>query len=568
MKTHFSFSQFFVLLAGFLLALATFPRVADAQDVNETYGITADGAALQWDAYKPTGAGPWPVALVIHGGAFRGGTKDGALVVAAARDLADAGYLALAINYRVDGEKLPGQTSDGGIPEQTDDCKMAVRAARARPDCNGQVVVVGGSAGGSHAAYLAVTGTPGDDQVDAAVCLSAAMDFSDWTPDPSIESFKRNIEDYCRVPATDPPSPASLAIMRSASPAHQVITPGSPAPMFMVASVDDPMPHTQLPDMVAALEAGGNVVTTYPATSRYQELVIPGDLHEFAYWDFPDSTVKDAAIAFLNASLAQQPLSAPSQLLNISSRLQVQTGDRVLIAGFIVTGDIPKKVIVRGLGPSLLGVGGALADPVLELHGPNGSLITTNDNWRDLQQAQIEATGIPPINPLESAIVGTLAPGSYTAVLSGKNGGSGVGLVEVYDLNAIAGNSVANVSTRGLVGTGDDAIISGFILGNTGGDDTVLVRALGPSLASDGIASPLANPTLAVYNGEGAQVASNDNWQATQQGAIQDAGLAPTDPLESALILTMPPGNYTAVVAGANGGTGVGLVEVYDLRRK
>ncbi len=568
MKPKFSshFVAFFFAFA--LAAFASLPQAVQAQSPTETYGIAPDGAILQWVVHKPAGTGPWPVALVIHGGGFHGGGPNATDLDAAAQDLANAGYLALSITYRLDLDKLPGQTSDGGIPQQTDDCKMAVRAARARPDCNGQVVAVGGSAGGSHAAFLAVTGTPGDDKVDAAVCLSAATDFGDWTPDPNIAAFKDAVTAYCRVPDVDPPSPLSLATLRGASPAHQTITSTSVAPMFLVASVNDPMPHTQLPDMVGALQAGGNIVTTYPVLSRYEQLIIPGDLHEFAYWDYPDATVKNASIAFLNAALAQVPASAPAQLLNISSRLQVQTGDRVLVAGFIINGAVPKKVIIRGLGPSLQGAGGALADPVLELHGAGGSLITTNDNWQDTQKSQIEATGIPPSSALESAIVATLPPGPYTAVLSGKNGGIGVGLVEVYDLDATPGNSLANISTRGLVETGNNVIISGFILGGTLGDDTILVRALGPSLGGDGVANALADPILSVYNDEGTQVASNDNWQATQQRAIQDAGLAPTNPSEAALLITLPPGNYTALVAGVNGATGVGLIEVYDLHRK
>ncbi len=556
--------------AGSLIACACLVGLSPAAQAEaplETYGIAPDGAILQWAVHKPAGNGPWPVALVIHGGGFHGGGPNDPDLAAAADDLAAAGYLTLAITYRLDVEKLPGQTSDGGIPQQTDDCKMAVRAARALPNCDGRVVAVGGSAGGSHAAFLALTGTPGDDKVDAAVCLSGAMDFSDWTSDPNIDDFKKNVEMYCRVPDVDPPSPTSLALLRSASPAYQPITLDSAAPIFMVASVNDPMPHTQLPDMVAALEAGGNTVTTYPTLSRYEQLVIPGDLHEFAYWSVPDDTVKNASIAFLNASLSQQT-TAPSQLLNISSRLQVQSGDGVLVAGFIVTGDTPKKVIIRGLGPSLQGAGGALADPVLELHGGNGSLITTNDNWKDSQQAQIEATGIPPTNDLESAIVATLPPGNYTAILSGKNGGGGVGLVEVYDLDPTSGNSLANISSRGLVETGNNVIISGFILGGTGGEDTILVRALGPSLSNDGVPNPLADPTLTVFNDEGTQIATNDNWQTTQERSIEAAGLAPTNPAESAVLLALPPGNYTALVAGKNGGTGVGLIEVYDLQRE
>ncbi len=303
------FALFFTVCS---LAVFGLGGTAKAQDIIETYGVAPDGANLQWVVHYPGGEGPWPVALVIHGGGFHGGGPLEENLDAAAMNMANAGYLALSITYRLaGGQKIPGQTSDGGVPQQTDDCKMAVRAARSRPDCNGKVVAVGGSAGASHAAYLAVTGTPGDDQVDAAVSLSGAYDLSDWSDDPNIEAFKRNVQVYCRVPDTEPPSDESLAIMQQASPAHQVITPNSPAPMFMAASLEDPIPASQLPDMVVALIAGGNLVTTYPEISRYEQIVIPGELHQFEYWKSPDATVRNAALDFLKAALAE-PIPAPT----------------------------------------------------------------------------------------------------------------------------------------------------------------------------------------------------------------------------------------------------------------
>ncbi len=578
---------------AFLLALAFAaffgaPRVSAADPAIETYGLAPDGAVLQWIVYKPRGNGPWPVALVIHGGGFHGGGPSDPDLVVAAQDLANAGYLALAITYRLDAQFIDGQTSDGGIPQQTDDCKRAVKAARKRSDCNGKVVAVGGSAGGSHAAYLAVTGQVGVDRLDAAVCLSAPFDFSDWRDDPNIADFKQNVQTYCRVPSVEPPTPASVATLRSASPAWQSFTAANAAPMFLVASASDPTPHTQMPDMVAALQAAGLAVTTYPVQSRDQQLTIPGDLHEFAYWSVPDDTVKNATIAFLNAALQSTPPTptptpsatptpsptvspsptpppGPAQLLNISSRLQVQTGAGVLISGFIVTGDSPKEVVVRGLGPSLTGVGLVLADPVLQLFGSSGSLLTTNDNWKSTQQAQIVATGLAPANDLETALDITLDPGSYTAILTGRNGGTGVGLLELYDLNPSAGSRLANISTRGLVQTGANVLIGGFIQGNGSGQNTVLVRAIGPSLASQGVAGSLSDPTLALYNGDGTVAAANDDWRTTQQATIMATGAAPTDDRESAIVATLAPGNYTAVVAGANGSAGIALVEIYDL---
>lgn len=261
--------------------------------------------------------------------------------------------------------------------------------------------------------------------------------------------------------------------------------------------------------------------------------------------------------------------TAAPQLLNISTRLNVLTNDNVLIGGFIVTGTAPKEVIIRGLGPSLAsaGVAGALANPVLALHKPDGTVIT-NNNWKDTQKTAITATGLAPTNDLESAIVATLAPGNYTAVLSGQNNGTGVGLIEAYDLNSTAASQLANISTRGLVKTGDNVMIGGFIIGGgtTGNTTQVLVRAIGPSLTGAGITDALANPTLELHDANGNILKSNNNWKDTQQAVIQATGLAPTNDLEAAILDTLAPGNYTAIVRGVNGGTGVGLVEVYNLQ--
>ena len=256
-----------------------------------------------------------------------------------------------------------------------------------------------------------------------------------------------------------------------------------------------------------------------------------------------------------------------SQLLNISTRMQVQAGDNVLIGGFIVTGAEPKEVVLRAIGPSLaaFGIPNPLADPVLELHGGDGSLITMNDNWKDTQQSEIEASGFQPSNDLEAAIISTLDPGNYTAIVSGKNGGTGVGLVEGYDLDQAADSQFANISTRGFVDTGTDVMIGGFILGNGTGSANILIRALGPSLAAFGVTGALADPTLELHDENGVLVMSNDNWKDTQQAEIEATGLPPTDDLEAAILITVPPTAHTAIVAGKNGSTGVGLVEVYRL---
>ncbi|HJX25435.1 MAG TPA: hypothetical protein VJ252_04720, partial [Chthoniobacterales bacterium] len=161
----------------------------------------------------------------------------------------------------------------------------------------------------------------------------------------------------------------------------------------------------------------------------------------------------------------------------------------------------------------------------------------------------------------------TLQPGGYTAIVSGKNGTSGVGLVEVYDLDPAASSQLGNISGRSFVQTGDDVMIGGFIVGNNIGASKVIVRALGPSLAQAGVSNPLANPTLEIHDGNGALIRSNDNWQddPTQAALITSSGLAPSNNLESAIVAGLAPGNYTAIVAGKNGGTGIGLVEVYKL---
>ncbi|HEY2800813.1 MAG TPA: DUF3466 family protein [Chthoniobacterales bacterium] len=273
--------------------------------------------------------------------------------------------------------------------------------------------------------------------------------------------------------------------------------------------------------------------------------------------------------AFLAIPLKASGTAAESQ--NISTRLNVQTGDNVLIGGFIITGSDAKKVILRAIGPSLAGAGvtGALADPTLELHYPDTSVVT-NDNWKDTQKADIMASTIPPTNDLESAIVETLAPGAYTAIVRGKNGGTGVGLVEVYDLDQTANSQLANISTRGLVQTGTDVMIGGFILGPAGSSGgKVLIRGLGPSIP---VARNLADPTLEIHDGNGVKIDSNDNWKIndssgkSQEAAIRSTTVPPTKNLESAILTTLPPGNYTAIMAGKNDGTGVGLIEIYNLQ--
>jgi hypothetical protein len=264
-------------------------------------------------------------------------------------------------------------------------------------------------------------------------------------------------------------------------------------------------------------------------------------------------------------------VATPTQLLNIATRMRVQTGENVLIGGFIITGTDPKRVIIRGIGPSLAQFfTDALADPTLELYQGN-TLLVMNDNWKiradgSSQQAEIEATGIPPTNDLESAIVQTLTPASYTAILRGKNNTTGIGVVEAYDLDQAANSKLANISTRGFVDTGDNVMIGGLIIGPAGGGSaTVVVRAIGPSLSNFGISGALQDPTLDLVDSNGVVIRSNDNWRDSQEAEIIATGLQPSDDRESALIQMPAPGSYTAIVRGVGGTTGVGLVEVYLL---
>jgi erythromycin esterase-like protein len=243
----------------------------------------------------------------------------------------------------------------------------------------------------------------------------------------------------------------------------------------------------------------------------------------------------------------------------------VGTGEDALIAGLIVTGNQPKKVILRAIGPSLGNgsLAGALQDPTLELFKGSQS-IASNDNWRSSQQSEIEMSTIPPTDDRESAIVATLEPNQlYTAIMRGTDNSTGIGLVEVYDLEPGADSKLVNISSRGSVRIGDNVMIAGMIaVGDQGSSQTVLVRALGPSLP---VNQKLANPTLELVNANGAIIRANDDWQSHQRAAIEAATIPPTNNQEAAILANIQPGRYTAIVRGAGDSTGVALVEVYAL---
>ena len=283
----------------------------------------------------------------------------------------------------------------------------------------------------------------------------------------------------------------------------------------------------------------------------------------------------------LQAAIPTPTPAIPGILGNISTRLQVGSGDNALFAGFIITGNVPKKVLIRSAGPSLgqFGVPGTLANPTLELHNAN-STIATNDNWQATQiggviamdqVAEIQSSGGAPTDNAEPAIIATLQPGSYSAIVQGAGGTQGVATVELYDLTPNNGSTLANISTRGLVQSGDNVLIGGFIV--TTQPVNVLIRATGPSLIPFGVSNALANPRLDLHDANGT-LAANDDWQTTetggvisqdQAGYIQSTGLAPGNSAESALIAELAPGNYTAIVQGVSGGTGIGLIEIYTI---
>lgn len=258
-----------------------------------------------------------------------------------------------------------------------------------------------------------------------------------------------------------------------------------------------------------------------------------------------------------------------SRQLNISTREMVGTDKDVLIGGLIVTGPTAKRVMLRAIGPSLARsvLTGVLQDPTLELHGSTGALIFSNDNWRETQEAAIKATGLQPTDDREAAILATLKPGAYTAILKGKNNTTGTALVEAYDLDPTPESQFGNISARGLVGTGDAVLIGGLIISSeASARANIVVRALGPSLGAADVTGTLKDPTLELHDSNGGLLASNDNWRDTQEGIITSTGLEPSDDREAAIFAALPAGAYTAVVRGKDETTGVGLVEAYNIR--
>ena len=283
-------------------------------------------------------------------------------------------------------------------------------------------------------------------------------------------------------------------------------------------------------------------------------------------------TGRDVDGATVSDTFTVQVVDPPGRLVNISTRLQVRTDDEVLIGGFIMRGDAPKRVMVRGIGPSLStrGIEGVLADPQLELYDGAGALISSNDSWADANKQAIIDTGIAPTSTRESAILATLPSNStgvaYTAIVRGVGNTTGIGLVEVYDLDSGPGSTLLNIATRGRVGSDNERVmIGGFFLGGTEAK-RILIRALGPSLNSAGVTGTLADPRLELVDGNGNSLQSNNDWQTSGQAdEIQQSGLAPGNSREAAVVRTLNAGPYTAIVRGAGDSTGVASVEIYQL---
>ncbi len=306
----------------------------------------------------------------------------------------------------------------------------------------------------------------------------------------------------------------------------------------------------------------GFVNTTVPAQD--QSGVNPDT---YLFWDdIHPTTGGHHQLAGEANRLLRGQVAPLARATNISTRGTVGTGEDVLIAGFIITGSQPKKVIVRALGPTLstLGVSGAVTDPIITVVNSSNVVVASNDDWKNTQAAEISGSGFAPPNDLESAIIVTLPPGSYSAVVSGKNGGTGIGLVDLYELDA-SPSIFQNLSTRGFVGAGNnDALIGGLMIGS-GEQPLIVVRAIGPTLGSFGITQPLQDPTLEVRDANGGLISFDNDWQDNTPTAVKAVLLQPQDTREAAVVLSLPAGNYTAIVRGKGGTTGVALVEAYRL---
>jgi uncharacterized delta-60 repeat protein len=347
---------------------------------------------------------------------------------------------------------------------------------------------------------------------------------------------------------------------------------GTPAPTPTVTPSPTANPTaspTATATPIATATASATPISTPTATPTPAATSTPAPTATVTPAATPTPTA--TATPTLTVTPSPTPTATPGSLGNISTRVRVLTGDNALIGGMVATGTANKKVMIRAIGPSLtdFGVPGALQNPTLELY-QGSTLLTSNDDWRlSPQQAEIQNSGMAPSKDAESAIIATLIPNqNYTAIVRGKDGTTGVGMVEAYDLDPDAASKLANISTRGFVDVDDNVMIAGLIVGPGNGTSLkVLVRALGPTLSDFGVSGALANPTLDLVNSSGTVIRSNNDWKddAPQRALVEAAGLAPNHDQETALVETVAPGQYTAVVRGSGRTTGVGLVEAYNI---
>ena len=304
--------------------------------------------------------------------------------------------------------------------------------------------------------------------------------------------------------------------------------------------------------------------------NEYQSMNLngtPKNMSGMAWWGHHLSASAAEAVNIPNVLGGWQPDEAGDRthLLNVSTRVFVQDGDSVGIGGFIVGGADAKKVVLRGLGPSLAqsGIADPLSDPRLKLFDSAGNLLAVNEGWTS-QHDELVATGLAPVHERDSAMVVTLTPGAYTVVLESSSQSPGTGLFELYDL-APLNSEAKNLSTRGRAGPGDHSMVAGFVIG---GDQAskVIVRAIGPSLAANGVSDPLLDPVLEVHAADGSLIFSNDNWRSSEEELIVASGLSPSHDKEAAIIATLNPGSYTAILRGTGNTVGNALVEVFRLQ--
>ncbi len=348
------------------------------------------------------------------------------------------------------------------------------------------------------------------------------------------------------------------------------------APGDIVGYADNP------PSIGNSLNPSGNVLWKRRPDGSYRVFTLDSIFKQNRRqsFNFPGAELRGIAddgtilLVYVTSGVEKAQLLRPgarptNQPLNISTRMKVQTGNNVLIGGMIVTGLEPKTVVIRAMGPSLssVGVPGALQDPILELY-ESGNLILTIDDWQEASsffEPGQPGHGFQPSDSREAALVTSLYPGyGYTAIVRGKDSTTGVGLVEVYDVSSALDSQLANISTRGFVESGDNVMIGGFIIGGSG--SRLLVRALGPSLTNAGVPDALQDPTLELFDGNGNAIAFNDNWRSHQEAEIIATTVPPNNDNEAAIVRTLAPGAYTAVLRGKNSTTGMALVEAYNLQ--